>query len=105
MRSAIAGNLAAHPYIAEPVLDGALERVRQLADGDFGRVACAKIGLGHGRIMPNRRDGGQKRASARLTASGNPSMAGALLVLRRLREIVVGPEAPKAQGENEHGCD
>ena len=38
MGPAIAGNLAPYADIAEPVLDGALERVRQFADGDFGRI-------------------------------------------------------------------
>ncbi len=52
VRPAIAGNLAPHPHIAEPVLDRALERVREFADGDFGRVARAGRRLGHRRTMP-----------------------------------------------------
>ena len=42
MAAAIAGNLAPDAHIAEPVLDRALERVRQFADGDFGRIGAAR---------------------------------------------------------------
>jgi hypothetical protein len=40
VRAAIAGNLAAHPHIAEHVLDRALQRAGNLADGEFGSVAA-----------------------------------------------------------------
>ena len=46
MRAAPAGHLAAHLHIAEAVLDGALQRIRKLADGDFGGIAGS--GVGHG---------------------------------------------------------
>ena len=65
MGPAIAGNLAAHPHIAEPVLDRALERVRQLADGDFGRVARADVRLGHRWTMPEGCAGGETRGAPR----------------------------------------
>ena len=51
MASAIAGNLAPDAHKAEPVLDRALERVRQLADGDFGRIGGARVRFGHRLIM------------------------------------------------------
>ena len=37
-----AGNLAAHPDIAEPILDRALECQRQLRDGIFGQVRAGR---------------------------------------------------------------
>ena len=54
MRPAIAGNLAPDAHVAEPVLDGAFERARQFADGDFGRIGRARVRLGHRRTMPDR---------------------------------------------------
>ena len=53
MRSAIAGDLAAHPDVAEAVFERALERVRKFADGDFGRVGRARVRLGHRPTMPD----------------------------------------------------
>ena len=38
MRSAVSGDFAAHAHIAEGVLDGLLERRRELGDGPFGNV-------------------------------------------------------------------
>ena len=52
MRPLVAGNLPAHPDIAETVFQGALERVRQLGDGDLGGVRGDKFGFGHGANMP-----------------------------------------------------
>ena len=42
LAAAVAGNLAPDAHIAEPVFDGALERVREFADGDFGRIGGAR---------------------------------------------------------------
>ena len=53
MGPAIAGDLAPDAHVAEPVLDGALERARQFADGDFGRIGCARVRFGHRPIMPD----------------------------------------------------
>ncbi len=53
MGSAIAGNLAPDAHKAEPVLDRALERVRQFADGDLGRVGAARVRVCHRRTMPD----------------------------------------------------
>ena len=53
MAAAIAGNLAPDAHIAEPVLDRALERARQFADGDFGRIGGARVRLCHRLIMPD----------------------------------------------------
>src|SRR5208337_5250342 len=57
----IAGDLAAHPHIAEPVLDRALERVRQLADGDFWSVGSANVRLSHRGTMPDGAHRGETR--------------------------------------------
>jgi hypothetical protein len=54
MSAAIAENLSAHPDIAEAVLDRALDRVGQIADGDDGRVGRARLRLGHRPTMPDR---------------------------------------------------
>ena len=71
MRTAVAGDFAAHAHIAEPVLDRALERVRQLADGDFGRVARANVRFGHRRTMPDRAGPGERpRARRRAPHAG-----------------------------------
>ena len=43
MRAAIAGDLAAHPHVAEAVLDRALEGARQFADREFGRVGAGDV--------------------------------------------------------------
>ena len=53
MGPAKAGNLAPDAHIAEPVLDRALERARQFADGDFGRIGRARVRFGHRLIMPD----------------------------------------------------
>ena len=47
MAAAIAGDLAPDAHIAEPVFDGALERVRQLADRDFGRIGGTRVRFCH----------------------------------------------------------
>ena len=47
MRAAIAGDLAAHPHIAEAVLDRALEGARQLADREFGRIGAGGVRIAH----------------------------------------------------------
>ena len=52
MGPAIAGNLAAHAHITEPVLDRALERAREFADGDFRRICRARVRFGHRLTMP-----------------------------------------------------
>ena len=39
MRAAPARHFAAHPHIAEAILDRALESARQFRDAEFGRVA------------------------------------------------------------------
>ena len=53
MGPAIAGDLAPDAHVAEPVLDGALERAREFADGDLGRIGCARVRFGHRPIMPD----------------------------------------------------
>ena len=53
VRPAIAGNLAPDAHVAEAVLDGALERARQFANGDLGRVRSARVRLGHRPTMPH----------------------------------------------------
>ena len=63
MGTAVAGDFAAHAHIAEAVLDRPLERIRQFADGDFGRVARANVRFGHRRTMPDR-GGRRERPSA-----------------------------------------
>ena len=55
MASAEAGNLAPHPHVAEPVLDRALERAREFADGDFGRVAARVSASAIATLCPKRR--------------------------------------------------
>ena len=53
LAAAVAGNLAPDTHVAEPVFDGALERIRQLADGDFGRIGGARVRVCHRPIMPD----------------------------------------------------
>ena len=53
MRAPIARNLAAHAHIAEPVLDRALERARELGDGEFGGIGGGRILRWHGLFMPD----------------------------------------------------
>ena len=53
MDAAKARDLAAHPDIAEAVLDGALQRLREFADGEFQRVRGGrlKVCVGHGALI------------------------------------------------------
>ena len=53
MGAAEAGYLAPDPHVAEPILDGALERAREFADGNLGRIGCARVRFGHRPIMPD----------------------------------------------------
>ena len=75
VRALVAGDLAAHAHVAVGVLDRALERGRQLGDGEFGDVAGCELGHGRGKLL----DGSWRRACAAAGSSvfhgrGRPGM-------------------------------
>ena len=74
MGTAEAGNLAPDPHEAEPILDRALERAREFADGDLGRIGCARVRFGHRRIMPDPGGRSHKRGPAVWRHAGKLSM-------------------------------